>query len=255
MKISPEPNRDAEAVTQDRVALGKRLLSARKHFGWSLAQVAELSGISTTTISRAERGQLVLSYEKFTSLAKALQMDLGAMFGDSRPKQRTLDRAALTRADEGVSYKGLAMTYKFLGTQAVDKQMIPMIGTVHARRIEGPDDYDRHEGEEFVYVLSGIGEVHFETGEVHRLHPGDFLYFDSRIGHAYISVSKQLCRGIGACTTESKQMLSARQGHSFNRPKKKPVPAAGRSDATGKAAEAATAAEVAVAALPSGADH
>ena len=47
-----------DANTLDRVAFGKRLRAARKQFGWTLAQVAEQSGVSITTISRAERGQL-----------------------------------------------------------------------------------------------------------------------------------------------------------------------------------------------------
>lgn len=212
MKAPQAKNDSDEAVTRDRLALGKRLLNARKQFGWSLAELAQLSGISTTTISRAERGQLVLSYEKFTTLGRVLQLDLGSMFGDGSPKTASLIHPVVTRAGEGANYKGLATTYKFLGTQAVGKQMIPMLGTVHARKINGPEDYERHEGEEFVYQLSGIGEVHFETGEVIRLAPGDCAYFDSRIGHAYISVSKQLARGIAVCTTESQHMLSARAG-------------------------------------------
>ncbi|MEK7490945.1 MAG: XRE family transcriptional regulator, partial [Pseudomonadota bacterium] len=37
----------------------------------------------------------------------------------------------------------------------------------------------------------------------------DSLYFDARLGHAYISVSRQLARTIGVTTSESQQMRSA----------------------------------------------
>ena len=202
----------SDANTLDRVAFGKRLRAARKQFGWTLAQVAEQSGVSITTISRAERGQLALSYEKFSALGRTLRMDMGAMFAQAGTQARRFDRPIVTRAGQGVTYRGLAFSYQFLGTQAIGKQMSPIVGTVHARSINGPEDYARHDGEEFVYVLGGEVEVHFEDGEVVRLARGDMLYFDSRIGHAYVTVSRQLARVIGVCTSESNLMLSARAG-------------------------------------------
>lgn len=201
----------AASPTLDRVTFGKRLRAARKQYGWTLAQVAELSGISITTISRAERGQLALSYEKFSALGRALEMDMGAMFAQDGVTARRLDGPVVTRAGEGVTYRGEAFSYEFLSTQAAGKQMSPILGTVHARRINGPQDYARHPGEEFVYVLSGAVEVHFEDGSVVQLARGDSLYFDSRIGHAYITTSRQLARTIGACTSESNLMKVARE--------------------------------------------
>ena len=106
--------------------------------------------------------------------------------------------------------RGLAFSYEFLGTDVVGKQMSPILGTVHARNFNGPEDYVRHEGEEFAHVMTGAIDVHFETGEVLRLARGDSLYFDSRIGHAYVSVSRQMARIVGACTSESSPAKLAR---------------------------------------------
>ena len=64
--------------------------------------------------------------------------------------------------------------------------------------------------EEFAYVLSGALEVHFAGGQVVRLARGDSIYFDSRIGHAYVSVSRRLARIVGVTSAESGQMASAR---------------------------------------------
>jgi transcriptional regulator with XRE-family HTH domain len=200
------------AHTLDRTAFGKRVRAARKAFGWTLMQVAEASGISTTTISRAERGQLALSYEKFSALARALQMDLAAMFSETGNTTAKLEGPLVTRDGEGVSYRGIAFEYQFLTTQASGKQMSPILGTVHARKINGPQDFARHEGEEWIYLLSGTIEVHFEDGRIVELAKGDTLYFDSRIGHAYISTSRAPARTIGACTSESGAMKAARQG-------------------------------------------
>jgi hypothetical protein len=40
---------------------------------------------------------------------------------------------------------------------------------------------------------------------------GDSLYFDSRLGHAYVSVSRQLAKIVGMTTAESGHMTSARE--------------------------------------------
>ncbi|RUR68724.1 cupin domain-containing protein [Variovorax guangxiensis] len=201
-----------EPPTLDRATFGNRLRAARKRFGWTLAQLAERSGVSITTISRAERGQLALGYENFTALGRALDMDMNAMFAGAGVKPAQLDGPVVTRAGKGVVYKGLSIAYEFLGTTAAGKQMSPIVGTVHARKIHGPEDFVRHGGEEFAYVLSGEIEVHFDNGEVVRMAKGDSLYFDSRLGHAYISVSRQLARIVGMTIGESGHMQSAREG-------------------------------------------
>ena len=209
-KTTSTTGRGKASRTLDRVSFGKRLRATRQAQGLTLLEVAARSGVSITTISRAERGQLTLSYEKFSALGRALAMDMAAMFSPADARTSGLDRPVLTRAGAGVTYQGEAFSYEFLGTDVVGKQMSPILGLVHARRFNGPQDYVRHEGEEFAYVLAGAIEVYFESGEVMRLVRGDSLYFDSRIGHAYISVSRQLARIVGACTSESSPARQAR---------------------------------------------
>ena len=63
LKAHPRNAPAAEPNTLDRETFGKRLRTARKAFGWTLSQLSELSGVSITTISRAERGQLALGYK------------------------------------------------------------------------------------------------------------------------------------------------------------------------------------------------
>lgn len=212
MKAHPRSKHEIEPHTLDRETFGKRLRTARKELGWTLARLSELSGVSIPTISRAERGQLALGYENFAALGRALRMDMNAMFAVEGVKPKMLDGPVVTRAGEGVVYRGLSFAYEFLGTSAAGKQMSPVVGTVHARRVNGPDDFARHAGEEFAFVLSGAIEVHFEEGDVVHLARGDSLYFDGRIGHAYVSVSRQLAKIVGVTTTESTFMKSAREG-------------------------------------------
>lgn len=236
----PAPNKNTArrgvANTLDRTTFGKRLRSARKHYGWTLAHLGALSGVSITTISRAERGQLALSYEKFSALGRALRMDMGSMFAEAGVAATPFTGPVLTRAGQGVVYRGVSFSYEFLGTSAVGKQMSPILGTVHARRLDGPGDFVRHPGEEFVYVLAGSIAVNFEDGKVIELRRGDSLYFDSRIGHAYVCVSRHLARVIGVITSESHRMRQAREGKALTA--RLPVGANGRARQPARAAGA-----------------
>jgi len=211
LKTDPAVPAQHEPHTLDRETFGKRLRSARKQFGWTLVQLAERSGVSITTISRAERGQLALGYENFAALGHALQMDMGSMFSEAGRKARPFAGPVVTRDGEGVVYRGVSVSYEFLATESVGKQMTPALGKVHARSIH-PEDFVRHAGEEFILVLAGAIEVHFDTGEVVRLKRGDSLYFDSRIGHAYMSVSRELARVIGITSESGNHSHAAHAG-------------------------------------------
>ncbi len=210
LKAHPRSAPAVEPTTLDRETFGKRLRTARKAFGWTLSQLSALSGVSITTISRAERGQLALGYENFAALGRALRMDMNAMFASDGVEPALLDGPVVTRAGKGVVYRGLSFAYEFLGTTAAGKQMSPVVGTVHSRTLNGPEDFARHAGEEFAYVLSGAIDVHFEDGEVVHLARGDSLYFEGRIGHAYVTVSRQLAKIVGVTTTDTAFMQSAR---------------------------------------------
>jgi len=142
-----------------------------------------------------------------------LQLDIGTLFSDDYALPANNEGPVVTRAGEGVRYRGQSFTYEFLATAATGKPINPVLGTIHARSVNGPKDFAKHAGVEFVYVLSGEIEVHFEHGDKVHLGRGDSLYFDSRIGHAYITVSRQLARVIGVITTESQQMMLAKEEH------------------------------------------
>ncbi|WP_431513453.1 helix-turn-helix domain-containing protein [Variovorax sp. DAIF25] len=198
--LETRPSAAPTTVTLDRVTFGKRLRLARQQFGWTLQKVSDLSGVSIPTISRAERGQLALGYDNISALAQALNIDMGTLFAEDGKQQGPLAEPVLTRASEGVSYKGLNVSYEFLGATALGKTMRPVLATIHARSIDGPDDFARHDGEEFVYALRGEVDVHFENGRCIQLARGDSLYFDSRIGHTYVSTGRHLARLIVVMT-------------------------------------------------------
>ena len=53
------------------------------------------------------------------------------------------------------------------------------------------DSYLRHPGQEFALVLSGKVRIQFENGDSVVLNRLESAYFDSGIGHVYLSLSKK----------------------------------------------------------------
>lgn len=191
-------------TTVDRATLGKRLRSARKALRFTLVNLAMYSGVSVTTISRAERGELTLSWDKFSALAAALDIDIGALFAGATEHVDRLHQPLLTRSGEGIVYKGRYMSYEFLANQASGKRMNPARGFIHAREVK---EYTSHPGEEFIFILNGTASVEFEDGRSFPLGPGDTLYYSSIIGHAFISTSKEAAEFFSASTAEVRAPL------------------------------------------------
>ena len=68
---------------------------------------------------------------------------------------------------------------------------------------QSPEEFGelaRHPGEEFTYVLEGVAELHTDTYAPLTLHAGDSIYFDSRMGHACVSVGEETAEILWICT-------------------------------------------------------
>jgi len=185
--------RTAAAALPDRERVGARLRAIRKGQGLTLKDLSARSGVALSTLSKIELGQISVSYEKFAAVARALDVDIAALFdaracaapaGGRRP---VVVRSTLAAAP---SYDAENYDYRMLATAFPGKRMTPLHGTIVARRLAQFPDYIRHPGQEFVMVLSGRVCIHFETGETIELARQESAYFDSGVGHVYLSTSK-----------------------------------------------------------------
>lgn len=199
-KAAPKAATQAAPASQpgagqtDHKAVGARLREARKARGLTLVQLSEQSGIAVSTISKAERGDIALTYDKFAALAHALQLDFGALFGrassDPARTRQTPMTPAFTASGKQMIYDTPNYEYGMLAADLTGKRMVPMRAHVRARSLADFPDYIRHGGEEFVFLLQGALELRFENGTAYALKPGDSLYFDSAVGHVYLSTGE-----------------------------------------------------------------
>ena len=67
-----------------------------------------------------------------------------------------------------------------LAPRKTDRNMEPFLVDVHPDSGDAP--LNEHEGEEFIYVLSGRIEVRYGK-DVHQLDAGDSIYYESVVPH------------------------------------------------------------------------
>jgi mannose-6-phosphate isomerase-like protein (cupin superfamily) len=90
--------------------------------------------------------------------------------------------------------------HELAATDLANKKILPFKTRVKARRLDDFGDWIRHEGEEFFLVVSGKVEVHTEFYSPAILEAGDSIYFDSKMGHAVLSIGKEEAEVIWVCT-------------------------------------------------------
>lgn len=178
--------------------LGARLRELRKAKGLTLAEVAEKSKLAISTISRAERGLLALTYDKLIKVADGLDVDFSALFRQSGKNvgasELSVARVGDVEVQETDTYR-----YEILFPDIWNKGMTPMTGLVKARTTAEFPDFIRHPGQEFVFVLSGSLVVHSENNPPIILSPGESVYFDSSMGHVYTKAGDEDCRILVVC--------------------------------------------------------
>ncbi|CAE6700162.1 hypothetical protein R75461_02180 [Paraburkholderia nemoris] len=197
-----EPHEPHEAPPAlDHKLVGGHLRQARKARGLTLTELSERSGIAVSTISKAERGDIALTYDKFAALAHSLELEFDAIFRRSRKLNQParVMKPSFTANGKQEIYDTPNYEYGMLANNLTGKRMVPMRAHIRARAVSDFPEYIRHSGEEFVFVLAGQLELRFEKGKSFKLVPGDSLYFDSSIGHVYLSLGKEDAEVLVCC--------------------------------------------------------
>lgn len=207
----------AESSSQhkNRAKPGAVLKALRKQRGWTLADVSERTGLPIATLSRVENDRISLTFEKLVRLSDGLQVDFAELMSSTAKAGPVGDggtRRAIVRAGEGKAVEIPQGNYLYVASELLNKRIIPIVAEVRAKDVSEYDEFMRHPGEEYVYVLEGTLEIHTEIYAPARLEKGDSMYFDSGMAHAYVAVGSKPCRIISICTTSEAQMITTQKG-------------------------------------------
>jgi DNA-binding transcriptional MerR regulator/quercetin dioxygenase-like cupin family protein len=179
----------AEPVKELRSAAGKaslsisvRLRKLRLQRGLTLADAAQRAGLSPSFLSCVERGQANASVASLQKLSLLYDTNVLAFFGKAK-KARKLVRPAQRKRisnEPGIMIELLAE-----GETAMEPHLF------HVAPGASSGGSYHHEGEEYIYVISGSCEFWLDEVEHYGLQPGDSLYFSSHQTHRWSNVSDQ----------------------------------------------------------------
>lgn len=153
-------------------AVGPRLRSLRRQRNLTLADLAEKTGISQSTLSRLESGRRRADLQLLLPLAAAYGTPLDDLVGAPRTGDPRVHLEPVTR--HGMTF--ISLTRRAGGMQAY-KMVIPS-GVM-------PQDPARqtHEGFEWLYVLNGRLRLLLGDHDL-EIRPGEVAEFDTGVPHA-----------------------------------------------------------------------
>ncbi|BBD98787.1 XRE family transcriptional regulator [Sphingobium amiense] len=213
---------------------GPAIRAARLDQGLSLRDLAVRTGLPFSTLSKLENGKMGMSYDKLVLLAQALGVEIGKLFSSAPlapPPRQAVGRRSVTRAGKWPESSSERYRHHYLAAELLDKMMVPMIIDVQARSLEEYRGIARHEGEEYLYVLSGAMELHSDLYAPLRLDQGDSIYFDSGMAHAYVRVSDEPCQLLSICAGPGIQRFAETANHRWSdMPEERPQAESSNSD-------------------------
>ena len=170
--------------------LGSRVRDLRKARNWTLEQAAQQAGLARSTLSKIENGQMSPTYAALKKLAVGLDISVPQLFTPP-VKDQINGRMVITKNGQGTAHATATYEHELLADGLTKKQMLPYRARVRARSIDEFDGWVRHDGEEFLYVLTGVIRLYTEFYEPIEMRRGDTAYYDASMGHNVVSLSDE----------------------------------------------------------------
>ncbi len=192
--------------------IGSLLRALRTRRGWTLKQMSEHSGIPLSTPLQVEHDRLTLTYDKLLQLSQRLKLRMSELFAEQgeTPEPAVTARRSIGRIEDAVQVNTPNYDYYYLCPELRRKRMIPVPTRVRAKSIEEFGALVRHSGEEYIHILEGRVEVHTEFCDPVELGPGQGVYIDSNMGHAYIAAPGcEEALLLGVCSSADEQLLES----------------------------------------------
>lgn len=165
-------------LQQDLVRIGERLRRLRRERGWTLEDLAARTGLSRAYLSRLEGGDRQPSLSALSEVAWAYGIPFSSLFAPETESRH----GVIVRGRDSEIQHGKGLSYARLSTSDWAFNLQPLRVLVPA---EGEGEFlYQHEGEQWLYVLSGRLRLELAEEEF-VLEPGDAAHFDAEQKHRF----------------------------------------------------------------------
>ena len=171
--------------------IGAKVARARAERGWSLAQLAQRSGLSAASVHKIEKSGMTPTIASLMKVAAALGKSV-AYFVDepSTPDVNVIrgdERARVYTSKQGLELRNLSGRYGGFAMAGADALVEP-------RADSGPTPMN-HPGEELVLVLEGRMEFDVD-GVTHEIGEWDSIHFRAVRPHSWRNPTDEPARAI-----------------------------------------------------------
>ena len=162
-----------KAADSTATIIGQKIKKVRMDKNITLDNIANETGFSIDHLKKIESGKITPPVGALLQISRALKIDSGILLKEEPSSLQDRIKAYTKRTDH--------YAYTTLTPGAENKHLKAFRVTIDAFQEHLGVGY-HHEGEEFVYVLSG--KIEIVVGEhVNKLETGETLHFNSGIQH------------------------------------------------------------------------
>lgn len=170
--------------------LADALRGQRKSKGLAIEQLAELSGVSRSMISKIERAEAVPSTSVLSQLAEALGVTFSQLLVDPEEQDIVVlpQRVQPVLRDRASGYTRRCIS-PILPGRGIDW----LLNTLPVGSSTGEFTAHRRGTDEYIYVLTGTLEARMGE-QLHRLEAGDAVYFQATSTHEFRNLGTVDCQ-------------------------------------------------------------
>ena len=177
--------------------IGRKIRKLRKDERLTLQDLSALSGLSKPLLSQIENDQVIPPLATLLKIAKGLKVGIHFFFEEEEDRQKfVLLRNADLKSSRRRAGNDSPQSYLYhsLAPGMRHKSMEPFLVEFETGNWKDSLLY-KHDGEEFIYLLSGELEFHYGK-EIMTLKAGDSIYYDSSESHGYISLGSEKAKAV-----------------------------------------------------------
>ncbi len=165
--------------------IGKKVRLIRESRKLSIEDVSERCNLSVKSIENIENGALIPGLTPLIKIARVLGTRLGTFMDDQEDVgpvvTRSMEEKSVARFSDRTNAISSDLDFYSLAQNKAGRHMDPFVIDIEPSS-EQEIKMSSHEGEEFIYVLSGTIEIKYGK-DVYTLNPGDSIYYDSIVAH------------------------------------------------------------------------